>query len=506
MLGTLAEVVGNAARRFGDRTAVVVEDRSFTFNEVDELTNRLANGLTAMGVGAGDRVTLYAPNSWEWLIGYYGTLKVGAVINPINVMLTPEEVQFVVENCEAKAILAGADKGEALMDVKAATPLDEVILFGDGTPTGARSFDTVLAEADPVFEAATPESGEVASICYTSGTTGHPKGAMLSHDAVLVSTAMTALMHVRTGHDTTVTALPCAHVYGNVLMNATFLYGTKFVLVPRFEEVAVLEAIQNHKATIFDGVPTAFLYLLAHPDLDKYDLSSLTRCSVGGQTMPIAKAEDFEARFGCPILELWGMTELAGPATCNTLYGQNRHGTVGIALPYVECRIADIADAATTMPTGEVGELMCRGPIVMEGYFGNEAATKETIEVDGWLHTGDLAKTDDDGYFYIVDRKKDMILTAGFNVYPAELERVVSMHPAVAMVGVGSLPDETKGEIAKAYIVLKPDAACTEAEIEALCREHLAAYKVPRAVQFVDDLPKTSTGKIMRRELKTLEA
>ena len=506
MPGTLAEIVGTAARRFGDRTALVVEDRSFTFNEVDQLANRLANGLTAMGIEAGDRITLYAPNSWEWLIAYYGALKTGAVINPINVMLTAEEVQFVVENCEAKAILAGADKGEALMDVKAATPLQEVILFGDGAPAGARSFDTVLADADPTFEAATPESGEMATICYTSGTTGHPKGAMLSHDAVLASTAMTALMHVRTGHDTTVTALPCAHVYGNVLMNATFLYGTKFVLVPRFEEAAVLEAIQTHRATMFDGVPTAFFYLLAYPDLDKYDLSSLTRCSVGGQTMPAAKAEEFEAKVGCPILELWGMTELAGPATCNTFYGENRHGSIGLPLPNVECRIGDIADAAKTMPAGEVGELMCRGPIVMNGYFGNEAATKETIEADGWLHSGDLAKIDDDGFFHIVDRKKDMILTAGFNVYPAELERVVSMHPAVAMVGVGSLPDETKGEIAKAYIVLKPGATCSEADIEALCREHLAAYKVPRAVQFVDDLPKTSTGKIMRRHLKTLDA
>ncbi|MDJ0947435.1 MAG: long-chain fatty acid--CoA ligase [Alphaproteobacteria bacterium] len=505
MLGTLSEIIPRAAARFGNKTALIAGDWRFSFHQVEEQTNRLANALVASGIEPGDRVTLYAPNSWEWLIGYYGVLKTGAVVNPINVMLTPEEVKFVTQDCGAKAILASADKGEGLLDVKADTPLDEVILFGETAPAGARAFQKMLDSGDPEFNPATPEPDEMSTICYTSGTTGHPKGAMLSHTAVLVSTAMTAMMHMRTGEDVVATALPCAHVYGNVVMNACFLYGATFVLIPRFEEILVLDAIQSHRATMFDGVPTAFLYLLAHPDLDNYDLSSLTRCSVGGQTMPIAKAEEFEARFGCPILELWGMTELAGPGTCNPLYGLNKHGSVGIPLPYVECRIADNEDAAKTLPAGEVGELMARGPIVMQGYFNNEQATKETIEPDGWMHTGDLAKQDEDGYVYIVDRKKDMILTAGYNIYPAELERVISGHPAVAMVGVGGLTDEVKGEIAKAYVVLKPGATATEEEVVAYCREHMAAYKVPRAVQFVEDLPKTSTGKIMRRQLKTLE-
>ncbi len=505
MLGTLSEIVSRAAARFGDKTALITGDWRITFNQVDELTNRLANALVAAGIEPGDRVTLYAPNSWEWLISYYGVLKTGAVINPINVMLTPEEVKFVVQDCGAKAILASADKGEALMDVKADTPLNEVVLFGEGAPPGARAFQEMLDSSDPQFEPAAPDPDALSTICYTSGTTGHPKGAMLSHTAVLVSTAMTAMMHVRTGNDVIATALPCAHVYGNVVMNACFLYGSSFVLIPRFEEIPVLEAIQSNRVTMFDGVPTAFLYLLAHPDLGKYDLSSLTRCSVGGQPMPTSKAEEFEERFGCPILELWGMTELAGPGTCNPFYGLNKHGTAGIQLPYVECRISDNDDPSRTLPRGEVGELMVRGPIVMQGYFGNEQATKETIEPDGWLHTSDLGSQDDDGYISIVDRKKDMILTAGYNIYPAELERVISAHPAVAMVGVGRLADEVKGEIAKAYVVLKPGATATEDEVTAFCREHLAAYKVPRLVQFVDDLPKTSTGKIMRRELKTLE-
>jgi long-chain acyl-CoA synthetase len=248
-----------------------------------------------------------------------------------------------------------------------------------------------------------------------------------------------------------------------------------------------------------------YLYMLNSPDLERTDLSSLTRCFVGGQTMAVARMEEVEARFPCPLIELWGMTEIAGVGISNTAYGPSRLGSIGVPVPYVECRIADPTDARRALHSDEVGELLIRGPIVMQGYFGNPEATRETIEPDGWLHTGDLARIDRDGYIYIVDRKKDMILTGGFNVYPAELERVIAQHPAVAMVAVGSLPDELKGEIAKAYIVPRAGATVDEGEIIAFCREHLAPYKLPRAVQFVDDLPKTSTGKIMRRMLRELE-
>jgi long-chain acyl-CoA synthetase len=252
-------------------------------------------------------------------------------------------------------------------------------------------------------------------------------------------------------------------------------------------------------------VPTMYMYMLAHPDFDKFDVSSLTRCTVGGQTMPVAKMAEVEQRFGCPLIELWGMTELAGLGTTFPSNGPHKLGSIGIALPYVEARIADVADANKTMPRGEVGELMIRGPIIMQGYYGNEAATRETIEPDGWLHSGDLASMDDEGAIFIVDRKKDMINTGGFKIFPAEIERVVAAHPAVAMVAVGGQPDELKGEIAKAYVVLKPDAAGDAEDILALCRKELAAYKVPREIQFVPDLPKTSTGKIMRRELHKLD-
>ena len=520
MLETLGEVLPASARRFHDKTALVVGGRKFSFSELNELSSRLANSLRGIGVEEGDRVTLYAPNSWEWVVSYYALHKLGAVANPINAMLTPEEVGFVVDDCGAKALIASREKGEPLLGLRGngegsasgdsgagrRGSLREIVLFGDGAPpAGARAFDELLAAGSPDMQVAPVPTDSLSTICYTSGTTGHPKGAMHSHRNVIVNTAMTAVMHMRTPEDTVVTALPCPHVYGNVVMNASLFYGMTLVLLPSFDPAEVMGAIEEHRATLFEGVPTMFMYMLAHPELDRFDLSSLTRCTVGGQTMPAAKMEEFERRAGCPLIELWGMTEIAGPGTTTPLYGENRHGSIGIQLPHVECRIADIEDAAKTMPPNEVGELMVRGPIVMQGYYGNEATTRETIEADGWLHSGDLAHEDEDGYIWIVDRRKDMILTAGFNVYPAELERVIAMHPAVALVAVGPQPHEMKGEIAKAYVVLKPGGTADEESIVAHCREHLAAYKVPRAIQFVDDVPKTSTGKIMRRELKTLD-
>lgn len=505
MLESLGQILPTAAQKYGKKTALVCGERSFTFIDLHQLSSRLANGLRGLGVKTGDRVTLYSKNCWEWIVSYYAITKLGAVINPINVMLTPEEVLFVVNDCGAKALLTSPDKAEALLDIKGDSTLQDVISFGNGHLAGARTLDDLLSRSAAEFEDQCDAPNSTSTIGYTSGTTGYPKGAVLTHRNVLFNSCMTANMHVRTSADTVVTSLPCAHVYGNVVMNATFLCGMTLVMLERFNEATVLEAIQNHRATMFEGAPTMYMYLLNSPELGKYDLSSLTRCTVGGQTMPAVKMQEVEERFGCPLLELWGMTEIAGLGTTHPFYGQNRHGSIGVALPYVECRIADAEEATRTLDADEVGELMIRGPIVMQGYYGNEKATRESIEPDGWLHTGDLARVDTEGYIFIVDRKKDMILTAGYNIYPAELERVIAAHPAIAMVAVGSELDELKGEIAKAYVVLKAGAASNEEEILAFCRQHLAAYKVPRLVQLVADLPKTSTGKIMRRKLKTLD-
>jgi len=514
MLQTIGQVLPAAAARFGAKTALVCDGQAFTFRQLDSLSARMAKSLRALGVSPGDRVTLYGPNGWQWIVSYYAIARAGAVINPVNAMLTADEVRFIVDNCGASVLIAASDKVAPVVQQRPAG-LREIIAFGDSASpsSGIRSFEALLDIAsdedaqeslpsDPL-QAVRPD--DLSTICYTSGTTGFPKGAMQSHRAVLLNAAMTATMHMRTASDTVVHALPLPHVYGTIVLNSAVLCGLTLVLLERFTPAAALRAIHEHRATIFDGVPTMYLYMLNAPELAASDLSSLTRCTVGGQSIPQASVREVEARFGCPLLEAWGMTELAGIGTSNTALGPNRHGSIGVPIPYVSCRIADLTDSERALPRGDVGELMVRGPVMMDGYFNDPEGTRDTIEADGWMHTGDVARMEDDGFIYIVDRKKDLILSGGYNVYPAEIERVIAQHPAVAMVAVGSVPDQFKGEVARAYVVCRSDVSATEDEILSLCRQQLAAYKLPRQVQFVDDLPKTSSGKILRRMLRTLE-
>ncbi len=501
-------IVTRAARRFGSKTALVAAGRTLTYQALDDLCDRVAGGLHDIGVRPGDRVSLYSPNRWEWVVAYHAALRAGAVVNPINVMLTAEEVAFVLNDCGAAAIFTSGEKAEVIDGLtrgSGSVPTLRRVISFDPAGGGVTGFEELLSHPAAAPDVPRPAPTDLSTIGYTSGTTGHPKGAMQSHRAVFLNTAAVFAVQTRTDRDVMLNALPLPHVYGNVVMNGTFMVGATLVMMERFDPAVTLAEIQRHRATVFDGVPTMYAMMLADPSLPGADLSSLRICTVGGQTMPAAKMAEWERRSGVPLLEIWGMTELAGAGTSNCSYMPSMHGSIGFALPGAEARVAAIDDPGVTVPDGEPGELMIRGPLVMLGYYGNEAATRATIEPDGWMHTGDIATRDDEGHYFIVDRRKDLIITGGFNVYPAEIERVVASHPAVAMVAVGSVPDETHGELARAYVVLRPGATATETEIIEHCRLHLAAYKLPRSVRFVPDLPKTSTGKVMRRELKTLD-
>ena len=504
----LGMIVARAARRFGSKTALVTDGRTLTYQALDDLCDRVAAGLHDIGVRPGDRVSLYSPNRWEWVVAYHAALRAGAVVNPINVMLTAEEVAFVLSDCGAAAIFTSGEKAEViagLTQVSGAVPTLRRVISFDPAGGGVTGFEELLSHPAAPPDVPRPLPTDLSTIGYTSGTTGHPKGAMQSHRAVFLNTAAVFAVQTRTDRDVMLNALPLPHVYGNVVMNGTFMAGATLVMMERFDPAVTLAEVQRHRATVFDGVPTMYAMMLADPSLPGTDLSSLRICTVGGQTMPAAKMAEWERRCGVPLLEIWGMTELAGAGTSNCSYMPNVHGSIGFALPGAEARIAALDNPGVTLPDGEPGELMIRGPLVMLGYYGNEPATKATIEPDGWMHTGDIATRDEEGHYFVVDRRKDLIITGGFNVYPAEIERVVASHPAVAMVAVGSVPDETHGELACAYVVLRPGAAATEAQVIEHCRPHLAAYKLPRSVRFVPDLPKTSTGKVMRRELKILD-
>jgi long-chain acyl-CoA synthetase len=500
----LGQILARSAARFGSKPALVAAGRTFTYRQLHELCDRAAGGLRALGVRPGDRVSLYSPNRWEWVVAYHAALRAGAVVNPINVMLTPEEVAFVLNDCGAAAIFTSGEKAAVIAGLTRDVPsLRRVISFDPASfdpasfdpasfgpasfgPAGSdvTVFEDLLSQPAAEPDVPRPAPAGLSTIGYTSGTTGHPKGAMQSHRAVYLNTATLFALQARTDRDVMLNALPLPHVYGNIVMNGTFMVGATLVMMERFDPAQALAEIARHQVTVFDGVPTMYAMMLADPSLPGTDLSTLRICAVGGQTMPVAKMQEWEQRSGAPLLELWGMTELGGAGTSNCVYAPNVHGSIGFALPGLEARVGALDDASVTVPDGEAGELMVRGPLVMLGYYGNEEATKATIEPDGWMHTGDIATRDDEGHYFIVDRRKDLIITGGFNVYPAEIERVVAAHPAV---------------------VLRPGATATEAEIIEHCRPHLAAYKLPRSVSLVPDLPKTSTGKVMRRELKTLD-
>jgi long-chain acyl-CoA synthetase len=501
------DILRAAAARFGPKHALVTARRSLSFVELDDLAARLAAALRGRGIAAGDRVSLLAQNRWEWIVAYHGILKAGAVVNPLNVMLTNEEVAYIANDCGATAIFCEAGRAPAIAALAGDVPsLSHVISF-DGEHAGVTAFAELLefeGDAQVAFE---PEWLGLCTIGYTSGTTGRPKGAMQSNRAVLLNCALTATMHGRDERDVVVTALPAPHVYGNVAINGTFLAGGTVVLMERFNAAEALSLVDEHRATLIEGVPTMYAMMLAAPEIERARLSSLRRSTVGGQTISTAVIREWERRsHGAPLLELWGMTEISGLGTTHALHAPNVPGSIGVALPGVDVRISSLEDRTAAAPAGVPGELCIRGPLNMLGYYGRPDWTAATIDAVGWLHTGDVAYANADGYFFVVDRLKDMIITGGYNVYPAEIERVVASHPAVAMVAVGRLPDELKGEVARAYIVLKPGTSSSEAEILEHCRPHLAAYKLPRSVRFVPDLPKTSTGKIMRRELATLDA
>lgn len=500
----LGELFPRMASIAPDKIALINGDRSLTFAELDRASSNLAAALLARGVHAGERVTIFSANRWEWVVSYHAVLKAGAVVNPLNVMLTPEEAVFAMTDAGTSALIGSRERLSTLDGVRSELPLIRLVVDLDGAAPGRLGFsDLIEGDADHVAPApVAPES--LACIAYTSGTTGHPKGAMQSQRSLVLNCAYTAAMHGRTADEVVLTALPCTHVYGNVAINGTLMSGGTVVLMERFDAVQSLELIARYRVTLFEGVPTMYAMLLNTPELVTADLDSLRRSTVGGQTIAESVIDAWEQRSGAPLLELWGMTELSGLGTTHARYAPNVHGSIGVSLPGTGVKVVSLTDPTVETADDEPGELMVRGPLVMMGYYNDPGATATAIQPDGWLFTGDVATRSEDGHIFVVDRLKDMILTGGYNIYPAEIERVMIGHEAVALVAVGREADTVKGEVAHAYVVLATGRSATDRELIDYCRLHLAAYKVPRAVHFVGALPTTSSGKLMRMRLAAL--
>ena len=501
LAATLAELLPLLARHCPDRVALVMEDRTLTYAELDRAAARLSGALAARGVAPGDRVTLHGPNSWQWVVAYYAVLRSGAILNPLNLMLTAPEVTHAVRDCGARVVITTAASTSALSALRE-TGI-RLVAWG-GSAEGAEAFEP-LTEAGEMPDPHPCDPGAPAMICYTSGTTGLPKGAVLTHRGILHNAAAIATMFVMDGNDVMVSAMPLPHVGGHVMMNAAFQRGMQLAQFGRFDPVRVQDTVKRLGGTIFFGAPAMFLMITGAPGFSAQAWASLRVAAIGGAGMPPGQMRAVEQALGHRLLELWGMTELSGVGAAFGPLTPNKHGSIGVAVPFVQLRIGALDDDAVTLAPGEPGELMARGPSVMQGYWNDAAATAETLTADGWLRTGDIARMDPDGCVFVVDRRKDMILSSGYNVYPAELERVLCEHPAVAMAAVGRRPDPVKGEIAKAYVVLKREGSATAEELETFCRHILAAYKVPRAFQFVGDLPRTPSGKVLRRDLGKLD-
>ena len=494
-MANLRFVLAQAAAEHGNRPAVRLDSLVLSYAELRDAAARLTSLLPSLGIEPGDRVAVMLPNVPAFPIAFYGALGAGAVVVPMNPLLKSREVSYYLSDSGAKLLFAWhATTGEAAKGAAEA---------------GARVVEVhepdladLLAGLAPVPATAPGAADDDdAVLLYTSGTTGRPKGAELTHAGLTRNARLTAvtLLHAGPG-DVVMGCLPLFHVFGlTCAMNAAIAAGSTLTLIPRFDPARALQVIGRDKVTIFEGVPTMYAAMLHDPAASSADVSSLRVCISGGAALPVEIMRGFEQAFGCMILEGYGLSETSPVASFNHPDKVRKPGSIGTPVEGVQMRVA--SDDGAGLPAGQIGEIVIRGHNVMKGYWRNPQATAEAI-TDGWFRTGDLARIDDDGYFYIVDRKKDLIIRGGFNVYPREVEEVLYKHPAVAEAAVIGIPHADLGEEVAAAVKLKPGKTATPAELRSFVRERVAPYKYPRHVWIVADLPKGPTGKILRREVQ----
>jgi long-chain acyl-CoA synthetase len=504
----LATLLRDSAAASPKKTALIIGPTSLTYETVHAYAQKLAGGLAKLGIQRGQHVALMLPNVPQFTIAYFALHYLGCPVVPLNVLLTPDEIAYHLSDSDAVALLAWEGFGEQAQAGfnRAESCKHFVIARADPSdttaPSGGHNLTALIASGDPVRELPDTMPDETAVILYTSGTTGRPKGAELSHFNLFYNADYSATRLVTLPPDTVALAvLPLFHSFGQtVIQNGVLRAGGTIVLLPRFEPKAAFELMQKHRVTLFAGVPTMYFALLNYPEAAQYDLSSLKHCSSGGSAMPVEVMRAFDAKYNVNILEGYGLSETSPVASFNVLDKPKRPGSIGIPIAGVEFKLIDEQGRTITEPM-VAGEICIKGHNVMKGYYKRPEATAESIK-EGWFSTGDIAHRDADGFYFIVDRKKDMIIRGGFNVYPREIEEVLYAHPAVAEAAVIGVKHESHGEEVKAVIALKPGQKATADDIMAYCKQKLAAYKYPRFIEFRDSLPKTATGKILKRELR----
>ncbi len=502
---TLGDVLNGAMALRPDKIAIYYEDREITYRQLDADANRAANGLIALGIRPGDRVATHIDNRPEFIALFYGIMRAGGVLVPTNIMYTAEEMEHILNDSGARLLFMMSSQHEKVgkMNVPA---IEKAIELGGKALPDSLAFEDFLSAQTVTRPVVEVDPGKVSAIQYTSGTTGKPKGAMVSHKnvlAVLDNTSDLPSSLPGLENDSTLLVLPLFHSYAlNLGINRTFQSVQGMVLVNRFDAALIFDLIAKHKVTMFYGAPPMYFAFVNTPGLDKIDVSSLRGAFSGAAPLPVVILEKFRTLTGVEISEGYGLSETAPTLTSNMAGPKNKPGAVGPPIKEVKIRIVDENDK--DVGPGEVGEVVAQGPNIFLGYWGRPDATEEAMR-GGWFHTGDMGRFDEDGYLYIVDRKKDMVVVSGFNVYPIELENVILRHPKIMDCAVIGVPHEYQGESVKAVVVLKPDQAMTGEEFNAYCREHMAAFKVPKFVVFRDSLPKNATGKVLKRVIRDQE-
>jgi long-chain acyl-CoA synthetase len=490
----LATLLADSVAEHPDRIALKLDDVALPYAVVEEATARVAGLLAARGIGEGDRVGIMLPNTPYFAFCFFAVLRLGAEVVPMNPLLKKREVAYHLGDSGAKLLLAWHGFAEAA-EAGAAEAGSECLLIERGP------FEQLLGAAEPVRELVDRDDSDIAVLLYTSGTTGTPKGAELTHGNLRAATEISVEL-VHPGPETvTFGGLPLFHVFGLTSgLNTAFRVGGCLTLLPRFDPAKALEIIERDRVNTFLGVPTMYAAMLNLPDRDSYDTSSLELCVSGGAAMPVEVMRGFEQAFGCTILEGYGLSESTAIASFNRPDRERKPGSIGQPVGDMEMRLLD--EEGNEVPDGEVGEIAVRGPTVMSGYWNRPEATAETLDADGWLRTGDMARADEDGYYFIVDRKKELIIRGGFNVYPREIEEALYEHEGVREVAVIGVPHPSLGEEVAAAVALKPGADVTPEELRDFAKARVAAYKYPRVIWMVDELPKGPTGKILKREIE----
>jgi len=522
----LHAILDEAVRDYPDRIATIFKGKKVTYRQLDHMANRFARALRGMGVNPGDRVAIMLPNIPQAVAAFYGALRAGVVVVMTNPLYVERELEHQMNDAGARVILALDLLKPRIEAVRTHTPLEHVVYTSirdalpfplnllyplkqklptiQPGPTTHRWTD-LMAQNSPAFPPVDARPDDVALLQYTGGTTGLSKGAMLTHRNLVANALQTVAWmgqdDARQTESRILTVLPFFHVYGlTVCMNMAVATAATMVLMPKFEVNEALDLIEKYRPKFFPGAPTMYVAVLNHPEVAKRDLASIQACLSGSAPLPVEVQTSFERITGGKLVEGYGLTEASPVTHSNPLNGLRKTGSIGLPFPSTDVKIVDLETGLRELPPGEVGELCVRGPQVMAGYWNRPEETARALR-DGWLYTGDMARMDEDGFAYIVDRKKDMIIAGGFNIYPREVEEVLYEHPAVQEAVAVGVPDAYRGETVKAFLVLKQGQESTPDEIVAFCRERLAKYKVPTAVEFRDTLPKTIVGKVLRRKL-----